>query len=561
MLLLAGATTAVACGAEDDGAGETLGQSQQAVAAPLAQAHCSITVEGKGVKSMEDDYLPRVITCENGGANLQALKAQAIAARSVAYYAIATKGSICDSQGCQVYTCNANPSAKAIQAVQETAGMYLSYGDMLTYGFYVAGDSAVTPPACKDVGGSTTKYITYNEGKTGTNVTQTTLGWVGPPGFGQNRGCMGQWGARCLENNNGYDYVKILQFYYGADIKILKAPGPCTNTCTPSPEVCNGVDDDCDGQIDEDGACNDAPTGYLDAAACEGIRGWAQDPDEPTKSLDVHLYFGGPTGSGAPGQGFLANVTRPDLCTAIGSCDHGFDVPPPFSLFDGTPHAVHAYAIDSAGGNNPELNGSPQTLTCAAELPTGVRRHVAGPADLATWKFDPFWDELPLEQADIDSLPEGPALPGSPELVRADDGSSEVWWVEGNWRRHVPGPAVMNAWRFSFADVVDKPAAEVLSLTEGPPVRPRPMLVKHDDGRVELIDEDLSNPSSGGTGSGGSSASGGGPGKTGSQQTSVLADEGGCACTQVRGGPSPWWLFLSSLVLLGAGVRRTRRPS
>src|SRR5690606_37785708 len=77
------------------------------IPAPLPEAYCEILVEGKGIKDIETDSLPRVVTCENGGANLEALKAQAIAARSVAYYAIATNGSICYSQGCQVYTCAA----------------------------------------------------------------------------------------------------------------------------------------------------------------------------------------------------------------------------------------------------------------------------------------------------------------------------------------------------------------------------------------------------------------------------------------------------------------------
>jgi hypothetical protein len=44
-----------------------------------------VNVVGKGVKATEDDYLPNVITCENGGAGFEALKAQAIATRSVAY--------------------------------------------------------------------------------------------------------------------------------------------------------------------------------------------------------------------------------------------------------------------------------------------------------------------------------------------------------------------------------------------------------------------------------------------------------------------------------------------
>ena len=201
------------------------------IPAPLAEAHCSILVEGIGTVDMETDYLPHVITCENGGANLEALKAQAIAARSVAYYSIENSGSICDSQGCQVYTCGAQPQAKHFQAVQETAGMYLNYNNVLTYAFYVAGDPNTAPPQCVgNVNVGTEHWVTYNEGLSGDQVDQTALGWVFNPndaGFGQNRGCMSQWGARCLENNNSYDYVDILRFYYGQDTLITQAEGAC----------------------------------------------------------------------------------------------------------------------------------------------------------------------------------------------------------------------------------------------------------------------------------------------------------------------------------------------
>ncbi len=206
---------------------EPVGEVGQAVGAPLAEAFCTITVDGIGQLDTEDDYLPHVITCENGGANLEALKAQAIAARSVAYYNMANMGSICDGQGCQVYSCGAEPQAVHYQAVAETSGLYLSYDATLTYGFYVAGDTDTAPPSCVGTAGATEHWITYNEGKSGPDVEQTELGFVGPPGFGQNRGCMGQWGARCLENDNGYDYDMILRFYYGADIEIPQAPGPC----------------------------------------------------------------------------------------------------------------------------------------------------------------------------------------------------------------------------------------------------------------------------------------------------------------------------------------------
>lgn len=202
------------------------------VPAPLAGAHCDIDVEGTGVIGMEDDYLPHVIQCENGGANLEALKAQAIAARSVAYYAIETSGGICDSQGCQVYSCGADPEPIHYQAVNETSGQYLSYNSTLTYGFYVAGDSSVASPGCVGVDGNaaTEHWITYNAGRSGTDVEQTELGFIHDPGdngYGQNRGCMGQWAARCLENDNGEGVTAILQFFYGDDIGITQAAGDC----------------------------------------------------------------------------------------------------------------------------------------------------------------------------------------------------------------------------------------------------------------------------------------------------------------------------------------------
>ncbi|MFO7561884.1 MAG: SpoIID/LytB domain-containing protein [Enhygromyxa sp.] len=221
----------VADDAEEQFRGDVTPSPHAWIPAPLAEAHCEILVEGKGIKDLETDYLPRVITCENGGANLEALKAQAIAARSVAYYYIENQGSVCDSQGCQVYTCASPPSEKAYQAVEETSGLYLNYNGVLTYAFYVAGDSNTSPPQCVGTPGvGTENWVTYNQNKSGTDVEQTNLGWVfnpGEPGYGQNRGCHSQWGARCLENNNGYDYEQILRFYYGEDINITQAQGSC----------------------------------------------------------------------------------------------------------------------------------------------------------------------------------------------------------------------------------------------------------------------------------------------------------------------------------------------
>jgi uncharacterized protein (TIGR03382 family) len=112
---------------------------------------------------------------------------------------------------------------------------------------------------------------------------------------------------------------------------------------------------------------NNPPTGWIDDVTCEGgIAGWAQDPDDLDAPIDVHLYFGGPAGDPmARAVSVTAGDHREDLCTAIGSCAHGYRVAIPAEFFDDADHAVHAYGIDSAGGTNPELRGSPATFRCA----------------------------------------------------------------------------------------------------------------------------------------------------------------------------------------------------
>ena len=80
--------SALACGcAEEDSCQEKMCEMRDIVAtrAPL-NAYCSIVVANKGTVDMETDYVPNVTCCENGGAPEQALRSQAVAARSVAYH-------------------------------------------------------------------------------------------------------------------------------------------------------------------------------------------------------------------------------------------------------------------------------------------------------------------------------------------------------------------------------------------------------------------------------------------------------------------------------------------
>ncbi len=317
------------------------------------------------------------------------------------------------------------------------------------------------------------------------------------------------------------------------------------------------------------------PVGYLDGAGCDAIVGWAQDPDSPDTPIDVHFYYGGPAGSGAPATVINANVYRDDLCAAIGSCAHGFAGMTPLSLLDGQPRDIYAYGINTGDGGNPALGNAPRVLQCAPPAQTGERRRVDGLGALDSWKLSAFWDMLPAGSG-ADTLPEGPSLQTKPELVRGDDGSEEVWLLDADGHvRRLVSPAAMVAWRFDAASVLTFPAADVLSLVQGTDVRARP--VTFIAGSLFVVDDpqptsgdgpSLTSSSSGAGGSsivGGSAPLGGGgasaDGGAGEGGGAALDDEGpgafgSCACSSTDRQDGPAWLGLFAIVL--AAVRRRR---
>lgn len=195
---------------------------------PLVTAECNVTVSGKSI-DVESDYLPNVVNCENGDAAYEALKAQAVAARTYLYFKIETTGSISNSTSGQVYSCARSSSLNEMhkQAVRDTSGIILRYKDTTIASFYVRGGDP-EPPACHGKNNhSTEQYVTYNEGKSGDGITQSTQGSVNPKNY-RNRGTMSQLGATCL-SDQGYTYDRILRFYYGDDIVIEQAQGPCVS--------------------------------------------------------------------------------------------------------------------------------------------------------------------------------------------------------------------------------------------------------------------------------------------------------------------------------------------
>ncbi len=195
-------------------------------------AYCEANVQGVGWVDVENDYIPRVVACENGAAPFEALKAQAVTARSYLYYKMDGEGSIGDGQHDQVYTCGNQPQQIHYDAAAETAGQVIRYSGVTICSFYVAGaipstSSCIPAPGDPD-SFNTERFVTYNEGYSGDDVEQSTLGWVNPSNV-YNRGCMSQNGSSCLDSVRGYTYRQILNFYYGEDIAVVTAVGPCVD--------------------------------------------------------------------------------------------------------------------------------------------------------------------------------------------------------------------------------------------------------------------------------------------------------------------------------------------
>lgn len=329
------------------------------------------------------------------------------------------------------------------------------------------------------------------------------------------------------------------------------------------------------------GVTNQPPRGYLDSADCKSIAGWSQDPDEPTKSIAVHVYLNGPAGAaGAIGVPLGADQNRQDLCSAIGSCNHGFSMETPRGLLDNQAHEVHAYGIDSAGGANAELLKSPLSFTCpppTAPLDPahGVKRWVTGPSVFSAWKFSYTYDVAHYPDSVVASYPDGPDFPASPEVVQADDGTPEVWVIDNGVRRHVINPASLAAWRFGAPKKMS--AAQVYAYPQSTDFRPEPFLVMGNGPEAYVLDDPLSASGTGGAGGAGGTAgssnsggSGGSAGMGGAARGTSLdggttehthtagGDGGGCGC-RAGGAPgrrAPLWLGLG---VLGFVLLRKRR--
>lgn len=114
---------------------------------------------------------------------------------------------------------------------------------------------------------------------------------------------------------------------------------------------------------------NQPPDGYfnnVDNTNCK-ITGWALDPDEPSKSINVHVYRDGEDGKGGT---ILTSLTADiydktvnDVRKVTGNHAFSADLSP--YLSDGKKHSLYVYGIDSETAHNSrELTLSPKFIQC-----------------------------------------------------------------------------------------------------------------------------------------------------------------------------------------------------
>ncbi len=143
------------------------------------------------------------------------------------------------------------------------------------------------------------------------------------------------------------------------------------------------------------------PVGRLDGVIAGVVWGWAYDPDAPSASIDVHLYI-----DGAIVAGIRADRARPDVNQAFGiSRNHGFSLTLPARFRDGQRHLLAAYGIDTGGGVNPQLTGSPRTFTWTTLPPVGCF-DVVTDGTARGWTYDP---DPPAAAVTVHFYLDGPA--------------------------------------------------------------------------------------------------------------------------------------------------------
>ena len=177
-----------------------------------------VFVEGMGEVAL-NEYVARVVTAEMGGSReIEALMALAIVARTFVSRAmqddpkLGTAAKPAPNRGSFLV---ASKDAKQLpaQAADATSGGVATHMGRFIPAYFVAGGA--WPKGAWDGKGTdadTEQYVTYNHGRSGASVVQTSLS------HRDNRGCMSQNGAGELARR-GWKWPAILRFFYGNDLR------------------------------------------------------------------------------------------------------------------------------------------------------------------------------------------------------------------------------------------------------------------------------------------------------------------------------------------------------
>jgi hypothetical protein len=285
----------VACSAAPGEPEEELaGEEESAGKGAALSVDTVYTVDGW--MSLEDAYIPRVCTQENGAAAYEALKVQAVAARTYLLRAMrddkklgTPEKPVINGQSFQAYAATASQSC--IDATNETRGVVGRYQGELVIGNYVAGALVKTDGSLGTDPTKTEKWITYNEGKTGADVTPTKLSYIPRT---DNRGCMGQNRSDWLAEN-GYDYAKILRYFYGADLELND---PAADPAEPGGSACGAVSYTGECQGDTLVWCQGGAIEQYDCASKGKVCAWQDDTvgynclEAPTSGCGTLTYQG-----------------------------------------------------------------------------------------------------------------------------------------------------------------------------------------------------------------------------------------------------------------------------
>ena len=139
------------------------------------------------------------------------------------------------------------------------------------------------------------------------------------------------------------------------------------------------------------------PLAHLDVAEnSDGklhVSGWAFDWDNVNAAVAVHVYVGGPAGSGAKGYSFKANTSRPDLNNAYpgAGTNHGFNTT--IAVSERGKQTLYFYAIDPQG-KLPAKQFATQTVTIGRQPVARVDSAQGGEGMISVsgWAFD--WDDV-----------------------------------------------------------------------------------------------------------------------------------------------------------------------